>query len=136
MRALLLDTCAMLSLAGVRSIRPAVSEAIRQAGGAKAVFVSPYSAWEIGMLVAKGRLNLGMRPEAWFDAFMARPQLTLAALTPAILIASNFLPGAMHGDLADRILTATAREFGFTIVTRDRALLSYAEAGHINAIEC
>lgn len=136
MRPLLLDTCAMLSLTGVRGIRPAVSEAIRQAGMAGAVFVSPYSAWEIGMLVAKGRLNLGMRPEAWFDAFMARPQLTLAALTPAILIASNFLPGAMHGDPADRIIAATAREFGYSVITRGRALLAYADAGHINAIEC
>lgn len=126
----------MLFLSSPNGIRPDAREAIRTAGVAGKLFISPYSAWEIGMLVSKGRLTLGMRPEAWFDAFLRRPQVTLAALTPAILIAASFLPGGGQGDPADKIIAATAREFGLTLVTRDHALLRYAQQGHIHALAC
>jgi PIN domain nuclease of toxin-antitoxin system len=130
----------MLLLSGAYGVLPEARAAICDAGEAEALFISPCAAWEIGALVAKGRLNLGMRPEAWFASFAARPQLRLAAVTPAILIAASFLPaaanGAVQGDFADAILAATAREYGYTLVTRDPALLDYAKAGHINAIEC
>jgi PIN domain nuclease of toxin-antitoxin system len=53
-----------------------------------------------------------------------------------ILIASSFLPGAPPNDPADRIIAATAREHGYALVTRDRALLDYAEQGHIQSIVC
>jgi predicted nucleic acid-binding protein len=33
-------------------------------------------------------------------------------------------------------MAATAREYGYTLVTRDRLLLTYAEQGHIQAVGC
>jgi PIN domain nuclease of toxin-antitoxin system len=53
-----------------------------------------------------------------------------------VLIASSFLPDIAVKDPADRILVATARELGLTLMTRDRALLAYAEAGHVKAVGC
>lgn len=100
------------------------------------VLVSPITAWEVGLLVARGRLAIPTNPQAWFERLMQAPHVSLAALTPAVLIASSFLPDAPFRDPADRILTATAREFGLTLVTRDRALLAYAKAGHLRAIAC
>jgi PIN domain nuclease of toxin-antitoxin system len=35
---------------------------------------------------------------------------------------------------ADRIIAATARALGATLVTRDRRLLDYAAAGHVAAL--
>lgn len=110
--------------------------ALEDAAEAGAVFISPYSAWEIAMLVSKKRLHLAMAPAPFFQGLTERPGTALAPLTPSILIAAHFLPGDPPNDPADRILAATAREYGFTLVTRDRALLDYADAGHINAIEC
>jgi len=49
---------------------------------------------------------------------------------------SSFLPGSLHRDPADRIIAATAREYGHTVITRDRALLDYARQGHLAAVEC
>jgi PIN domain nuclease of toxin-antitoxin system len=49
-----------------------------------------------------------------------------------ILIVSSFLPR----DPADCILAATAREYGATLVTRDRALLNYGRQGHISVVGC
>ena len=46
------------------------------------------------------------------------------------------VPGTPPADPADRIIAATAREYGFTVVTRDAKLLSYAGEGHLKALPC
>jgi PIN domain nuclease of toxin-antitoxin system len=52
------------------------------------------------------------------------------------LIDSSFLPGTPPRDPADRIIAATARDHGCTLITRDRVLIDYAEQGHIRVLEC
>lgn len=100
------------------------------------VFISPISAWERGMLVAKGRIASPVEPKTWFAKLLDRAEVELAELTPDILIEASFLPGNPHNDPADRILIATARALDLTIVTRDRHILSYARVGHVRAIAC
>jgi PIN domain nuclease of toxin-antitoxin system len=47
------------------------------------------------------------------------------------------LPGGPPNDPVDRIIAATGRVFGYTVVTRDGDLMRYARAGHnIQAIGC
>ena len=130
--ALLLDTCAILWIAQGAPL----SSAARDALAVQPASVSAISAWEIGMLVAGERIKLAMSPSRWFERLTGRPDVSLAALTPDILIASSFLPGAFHRDPADRIICATAREYGLTVVTRDRKILDYAAAGHCRALAC
>jgi PIN domain nuclease of toxin-antitoxin system len=60
----------------------------------------------------------------------------LADLSPDLLIASSYLPGKPPKDPTDRILAATARELGATLVTRDRTLLDYGKQGHVAVLEC
>ena len=67
---------------------------------------------------------------------MARPGIRLAALTPEIAIDASHLPGVFHSDPADRMIVATARRIGAAIVTRDRKILDYAEAGFVEAMVC
>ena len=88
------------------------------------------------MLSARGRLQLLIRPERWFANLFDIPGVRLADLSPDLLIASSYLPGAPPRDPTDRILAATARELGATLVTRDRALLAYGETGHIAVLPC
>jgi PIN domain nuclease of toxin-antitoxin system len=102
----------------------------------EAVFVSPISAWEVGLLVARGRLNLLLSPMRWFDTFTEAPGFILADLPPEVLVASSFLADAPFRDPADRIMAATAREYGYTVLTRDKQLLAYSERGHIRALSC
>ena len=77
-----------------------------------------------------------MSPQRWFQTLMQAPGLRLADMPPEILIGASFLPGTPPRDPADRILAATAREYGYQLVTRDRPLLNYAEQGHIRALLC
>jgi PIN domain nuclease of toxin-antitoxin system len=67
---------------------------------------------------------------------MQKPGIALADLSTDILIAASFQPDMPVRDPADRILVATAREYDFTLVTRDRKLLAYADQGHIQALAC
>jgi len=118
-------------------ISPASRKAIQSAGAAHVgVYVSPFTAWEIGTLIAKQRLQLTLSPEVWFERLLALPGVRLADLTPKILLASTALPGSPPADPADRILAATARVLGHVVVTRDKKLLDYAREGHIRAIAC
>jgi PIN domain nuclease of toxin-antitoxin system len=99
-------------------------------------YVSPITAWEVGMLAARGRLQLLIRPQRWFANLFEVPGVRLADMSPDLLIASSYLPGRPPKDPTDRILAATARELGATLVTRDRALLDYGEQRHIAVLEC
>ena len=62
---------------------------------------------------------------------MSLPGIRLAALEPAIALASTRLSGEMHGDPADRMLAATARNLDAVLVTADEKLLAYGAAGHL-----
>jgi PIN domain nuclease of toxin-antitoxin system len=134
---LLLDTCATIWMSNDQPLAPKFLDElqrVREVG--ETIYVSPITAWEIGLLVSRGRINMQMSPERWFARLMEAPGLSLAEMPPSVLIASSSLPGRLHRDPADRIVAATSREFGYRIVTRDRPLLEYAEQGHIQALAC
>jgi PIN domain nuclease of toxin-antitoxin system len=77
-----------------------------------------------------------MSPQKWFERLMEAPGIRLADMPPSVLVASSFLPGDSPKDPADRIIAATAREYDYRVVTRDRRLLAYAESGHCRALVC
>jgi len=134
---LLWDTCAVIWIYEKAKLAPAAIDAIAAAhrDGVPS-YISPITAWEIGMLTAKGRLQLLIRPERWFANLFDVAGVRLAALSPDLLIASSYLPGKPPNDPTDRIIAATARELGATLITRDRALLSYGAQGHMSVVEC
>jgi PIN domain nuclease of toxin-antitoxin system len=92
--------------------------------------VSVISVWEIGMLEAKGRIDLKMSCAEWVNQALATPGLSLVPLTPEIAIESSQLPGKIHADPADRILLATARITGARFLTADEKLLAYGRQRH------
>ena len=77
-----------------------------------------------------------MSPQRWFEQLRAIPGVEVCDLSPEVLLSSSFLPGGVHGDPADRMLVATAREHDFTLLTRDEALLAYAGQGYLSALAC
>jgi PIN domain nuclease of toxin-antitoxin system len=134
---LLLDTHTAIWLTENQPIASAAVEAIDAAYQAGTMlFVSAITAWEVGLLVSRNRLSLVAKPERWFQRLLTIPGVRLADLSPDILIASSFLPGTPPRDPADRIILATARDLGATLITRDRALLKYGEDGQVSAIAC
>ncbi len=132
---ILLDTCAVIFSVN-QQLKPAARDALDQAEKDEMpIYISPITAWEIGMLVARGRLTLTTTPENWFSAVI-QSGAKLSAMSPEVLIASSFLPGSNLRDPADRIVAATARNYGYRLMTRDGPLLDYASKGHLSAIGC
>ncbi len=137
MQPLLWDTCTAIWTYEKARLAPAAVEAMAAAHreGVPS-YISPITAWEIGMLASHGRLQLLIRPERWFANLFEARGVRLAGLSPDLLIASSYLPGKPPKDPTDRIIAATARELGATLVTRDRALLDYGRQGHVAVLGC
>jgi PIN domain nuclease of toxin-antitoxin system len=134
---ILLDTCAAMFLIADEWMSEAACKAIGAAAVSGApLHVSPIAAWEVGMMTGKGRFRSALTPERWWTTLLSRPGIALCALTAEILMQSWSLPGRLNKDPADRIIAATAREHGYTVLTRDCALLAYGEEGHIRALAC
>lgn len=133
---LLLDTCAVVWASGATATDPLRRQLREAHEERRPVWISPITAWEIGTLAANGRIGIARPVLAWFEGILAKSGAKLAELGPRILVASTELPEGMHRDPADRIIVATAREYGLRIVTRDRKILTYAEKGHVMAVAC
>ncbi len=132
MSLVLLDTHAFVWLLnGSERLGRKARKAIQRSLDEAAVLVSAISPWEIAMLVGKGRLVLDRDVGECLDAALALPGVRLEPLSPGIAVASTRLPGSL--DPAERILAATARHLGASLVTEDR-LLAYGAAGHIKTI--
>lgn len=137
MQPLLWDTCAAIWIYEGAQLSQRALEAIDAAHREGAAsFISPITAWEVGMLSSRGRLQLLITPERWFANLFQTPGVHLASMPPDLLIASSFLPGDPPRDPADRIIAATARDLGATLITRDRSLLDYGAQGHMKVVEC
>ncbi len=137
MQSLLLDTCAVVWIAENEKLAPQAIEVLRSTyESGMPTYISPITAWEIGMLASRERLKLLITPQRWFRRLLETPAVRLADMSPDLLIASSFLPGRPPRDPADRIIAATARDYGCTLITRDRALLDYGEQGHIRVLAC
>jgi PIN domain nuclease of toxin-antitoxin system len=111
------------------------AEVLNKAGRESRIAVSAITPWEIALLVSNNRLQLGSEVMQWILTALAKPGVRLAPLEPEIAVASTRLPWEMHADPADRILVATARHLGATLVTADGALLEMARKGNFKAMD-
>lgn len=133
----LLDTHALLWLAAGARLSRAAAECIEDEANGGTLLVSAVSAWEIGILVRKGRIRLDTPPRPWLEAAVRSLVAgRLLALSATAALAASDLPGTLHDDPADRLLVAVARELDIPLLTRDERILAYAEAGHVRAIAC
>jgi PIN domain nuclease of toxin-antitoxin system len=129
----LLDTHAWFWLAlGDTRIPKDVVLCLEKAALEGRLFLCQISLWEIAQKESKGKIKLNRPLEVWFQENTAG--VGLLDLPPEISIEANRLPGDFHKDPADRIIVATARHHGLTLVTGDGLILAYATAGHVNVL--
>lgn len=96
-----------------------------QANEAQGLGVSVISCWEVAKSVEKGGLVLPRSVTEWLDLALAYPGIQLLDLTPRIAVESTQLPGGFHADPADQIIVATARVYGYPLVTVDAKIIAY-----------
>lgn len=93
--------------------------------------VSSISAWELAMLVAKGRLTLQMDVSRWLSLVNQIEAVSFIPVDNEIAVSSTTLPDAFHKDPADRIIVATARKYAAPLVTADEKIRAYP---HVHTI--
>ena len=98
------------------------------------LFVSTISAWEAGLLVANGRLDLGRAPFDWFQSFVQNFKVNVIDISAEIAVTSSFLPGKIHKDPADRILVATAISNQTALISADKELINYGKQGYVKIV--
>lgn len=89
------------------------------------IIVSSISAWEIAMLINKGRLVLSMEIESWLDQVSQIDGVQFIPVDNEIAVKSTLLPGDFHKDPADRIIVATARKLAIPLITADEKIINY-----------
>jgi len=89
----------------------------RESGGG--LHISCISTWEFYMLVERGRLSLTVPAEVWVSRCEKISFLTFQPVDNDIARLSVTACSDMHGDPADRIITATALYLGAKLISRD-----------------
>ena len=115
-------------------LKPAPVQRLDDMRLGQGLWVSAVSVWEVGILAAKGRVQLSVPLRDWVDRALHVPGVFLAPLDALSAVESTLLPGQLHADPADRFLIATARTQGMALATRDRPLLDYAKQGLVSAV--
>lgn len=104
-------------------------DAIQAGASGAGLALADISLWEVGMLVAKGRLDVGCELETFLrDALLVR-RVRVLPITPEIAATACRL--TLHGDPADRLIVATALQHGAALVTADARI---ADSGLVNTI--
>ncbi|MDR0781303.1 MAG: type II toxin-antitoxin system VapC family toxin [Pseudomonadales bacterium] len=96
-----------------------------------AIIVSAISAWEIALLIKRGRLALSKDLNTWLEAVRMIPAVKFTAVSVQIAANSVNLPGELHDDPADRIIIATAQQANAPLITKDERIRQYP---HVKAI--
>lgn len=121
---LLLDTCALWWL----SSEPGrLSELAQKAivDGSDNLFVSSISALELVFKISKGKLKIPLNSsEEWFREVLKYHGVVQVPVNFQIASHSGELP-PHHKDPYDRMIVATAMEYGMTIVTPDATIKKY-----------
>lgn len=101
-------------------------EALGRAGEKSPLLVSDISLWEVAMLHNLDRIRLDIPLREWLSKAVAPPRVRTQGISPAIATEVAALPDSFHRDPADRIIVATARVLGATLLTQDRRIVDAA----------
>jgi PIN domain nuclease of toxin-antitoxin system len=112
-------------VSGSVPLSEAAGSAVEQAIVDREICVSSISAWEVAMLVNRGRLELTMDVSDWIARSQALPFLQFVPVDVRIAVRATQLPDYAHKDPADRMIVATAQVLGAVLVTRDQRLWRY-----------
>lgn len=128
----LLDTHILLWWHGDRSrLSQDQQDVIAASDADSPLLVSDISLWEVAMLHSLGRIRLKIPLREWLEKAVAPPLVRRHGISPAVAAELASLPESFHRDPTDRILVATARVLGATLLTQNHRIV---EANLVNTL--
>jgi PIN domain nuclease of toxin-antitoxin system len=94
--------------------------AARAIRGADELAVASITWYELARLAERERITLSVPHKAWLEGLAT--QLRTVGISPAIAFTAASLPSSFPGDPADRLIYATAIEYGWPLVSKDERL--------------
>lgn len=129
-----LDTHVLLwALLEPEKLSEEVKNQINSAQENSELLLSSISLWEIAMLKLKKRINIYEPITDFLQSIANLNGLLIKDISPEIAAEGISLMDDFHGDPADRIIVATAKCYGATLLTRDQKILTWADLGHIKS---
>ena len=119
----LLDTHVLVHWLSGDGLSDRHRQIVSEATAAAPLWVSDITLWEIATLHGLGRIELDLPLRDWLERATAPPLVQRASIAPAVAAEVAALPDSFHRDPADRIIVATARTMGATLLTQDRRIL-------------
>ncbi len=118
---ILADTCVVLFEAlQSRPLTKAALTALDEADRRGELCVLDITLWEIAQLISVGRLQVAADPHAFIEDCIARRDMRVLPITPAIAAAAARVE--LHKDPADRLIAAATLVHGASLVTADERL--------------
>ncbi len=133
---IVLDTHVLLwALLQPEELSEDIKQIINSAQENSQLLLSSISLWEIAMLKLKKRINIYEPIKDFLESISNINGLAIKDISPEIAAESIALMDEFHGDPADRIIVATAKSYGATLITRDQKILTWASLGHIKSLQ-
>lgn len=133
---IVLDTHVLLwSLLEPDQISREIKQEISLAQEDNNLVICSISLWEIAMLNFKKRINIYEPVKDFLKSITNINGLAVQDISSEVAAESVLLMDDFHGDPADRIIVATTKIKGATLITRDQKILDWAKLGHIKSLE-
>jgi len=99
-------------------------QVIESASPKNPLLVSDITLWEIATLQSLKRIAVRADLRSWLEQITAPPLVQRVGISPAVAAEVAALPDAFPRDPGDRVIVASARVLGATLLTQDRTILT------------
>ena len=132
---ILLDTHVLVWLvAGSHRVGQRSQDEIQAAWNEGTAAVSSFTFWEMAMLHARGRLELGVPPRSLHRNLVADGLRVVPVDDETAIRGAELGAEGLRADPADLIITATAILGGYRLATADRNITMWAEQTRLVAV--
>jgi PIN domain nuclease of toxin-antitoxin system len=122
---ILLDTHVLVwAVSQPKKLSRAADAAIRRARIGGGIGIASITLWELAVLISRGHIGAPGTIDNSIQTIVETIGASIRPLTPEIAALATQFPEDFSHDPADRLIGATARSEGLTLVTRDEKIRS------------